>query len=65
MEDAFQRGIDDGVLELRVLKAMAAADFAKIVEPDRQRNLARLHLFAAQLSDEPRCSLNVNVSAAS
>ena len=42
------------ILKLRLTKTMAAADLAEIGEPDRQANLARLQLLAAQLANQPR-----------
>ncbi len=53
-ENLLQRRVDDRILKLRRVETVPAADFGEIVEPDRQRHLARLQLFAAQLADQPR-----------
>ncbi len=46
--------VDDGVEELRMLEPVAGANFGEIIEPHGQAELARLHLFPAQLAGEPR-----------
>src|ERR1022692_737977 len=53
-ENFFERGVDDGIQKLWRVKTMRAADFAEIVKANRERQLARLQLLAAQLADEPR-----------
>ena len=53
-EQIFEDRVDDGVLELRVLKPVAAAGLGEVVEADRQREFARLKLLAPQLAHEPR-----------
>jgi len=35
-ENRFQHRVDDGILKLRFVKTMSAADFGEIVEPHRQ-----------------------------
>ena len=53
-KNLLQRRVDDGILKLRMVKAMRAAGFGKILEADCQRQFARLQLLAAQLAGQPR-----------
>jgi hypothetical protein len=53
-EHSFQRGIDDGILKLRMPETVCVPGFGEIVKTDCQAQFARLQLLAPQLADQPR-----------
>ncbi len=52
-ENRLQHRVDYGILKLRLVEPVPAADFGEIVEPHRQTEFPGLQLFATQLADQP------------